>query len=233
MYDILYISYQEPHAEINWKSLFNRFPNRAKRLHGITGIHRAHAIAAKIVSTDMFYVVDGDAEIMLDFHFNHSVPDHQKDHIHVFRAKNPINDLIYGYGAVKLLPTESVKQLENFQLKPDMTSSLPNARYHVVHELSNITRFNTDPFNTWRSAFRECAKLSSKVIDGQIDRETAMRLNTWCSEGSDRPFGKWCISGALAGRAYGEKFSNDLESIFKINDWQWMRNQFEEIKGLI
>ena len=31
-------------------------------------------------------------------------------------------------------------------------------------QVSNITAFNTDPFNTWRSAFRECTKLASAII---------------------------------------------------------------------
>jgi phosphoribosylpyrophosphate synthetase len=33
--------------------------------------------------------------------------------------------------------------------------------------VSNITAFNTDPYSTWKSAFRECVKLSSKIIDRQ------------------------------------------------------------------
>lgn len=226
MFDIVYISYREPNAERNWKALFNRFPERTKRLHGITGIHRAHMIAANMVTTDMFYVVDGDAVIMQDFHFNHTVPWHQKDHIHVFRAQNPVNDLVYGYGAVKLLPTNSVKALGEYDLKPDMTSSLPNAKYYVVHQLSNVTEFNTSEFDTWRSAFRECAKLSSRVIDGQQDKETQHRLDVWCSTGIDRAFGDFCIRGANAGRAFGERFKNDSQIIFKINDMDWMQQRF-------
>ena len=231
MYDIVFISYKESTAEANWKAVYNRFPTRAKRLHGIKGIHQAHAVAASMVMTDMFYVVDADAHILPDFHFIYEVLDHEKDHVHVFRAKNPINDLVYGYGAVKLLPTDRVSKLLEHQLKPDMTSSLPATSYHVVHELSNITAFNTDPFNTWRSAFRECAKLSSKVIDGQIDIETEQRLDAWCTTGADRTFGEYAIVGASHGREYGYDHSQDLKSLFLINDWDWMRARYEEIYG--
>lgn len=231
MYDIVFISYKEETAETNWKEVFNRFPTRAKRLHGIKGIHQAHAIAANMVMTDMFYVVDADALIMPDFHFIYEVPEYEKDHVHVFRAKNPINDLVYGYGAVKLLPTASVSKLLEYHLKPDMTSSLPDTKYHVVHELSNITAFNTDAFNTWRSAFRECAKLASKVIDGQKDKETEDRLDIWCTVGADRPFGEYAIVGATHGREYGYEHSHDLKNLFLINDWEWMRARYEEIYG--
>lgn len=227
MYDIVFISYHESNAEVNWKALDDRFHGRTKRLHGVNGLHRAHKIAATMVSTDMFYVVDGDAVVMPTFHFNHEVPDHQKDHVHVFRAKNPVNGLVYGYGAIKLLPTSSVKLINESDLKPDMTSSLPNAKYHVVHELSNITEFNTDPFNSWRSAFRECTKLASKVISGQKDDETQHRLDVWCSTGSALPNGKWVIKGAVAGRDYGFENRDDLTRLFMINDLEWMRTKFE------
>jgi hypothetical protein len=149
----------------------------------------------------------------------------------VFRAKNPINDLVYGYGAVKLLPTASVLRMDLDNIKPDMTSSLPESKYKVVHELSNITQFNTDPFNSWRSAFRECAKLSSKVIDNQKDLETEKRLDAWCSLGADRPNGIWTIKGAKAGRAYGSANRGNISKLSNINDMEWMISRFEEVRA--
>ena len=41
-----------------------------------------------------------------------------------------------------------------------------------MNQLSNISAFNVDAFSTWRSAFRECAKLASKTIDRQNKEET-------------------------------------------------------------
>lgn len=221
----------EPNCEVNWKALDDRFQGRTKRLHGIKGIHRAHWVAANMVTTDMFYVVDGDAQILPNFHFNHDVPERQKNHVFVFRAKNPINDLIYGYGAVKLLPRAAVLSMDLENTKPDMTSSLPSSSYNVVHEVSNITAFNTDPFNAWRSAFRECAKLSSKVIDNQKDQETGQRLDTWCNVGLDRTHGIWTIKGAKAGRAYGNANRNDMPKLSMINDMRWMVSKFEEVRA--
>jgi hypothetical protein len=229
MSDIVFISYKESNAETNWKNISDRFGNRVKRLHGVKGLHLAHSVAANMVATDMFYVVDGDAEISPEFQFNYQVKDNQRDHVHVFRAKNPINDLVYGYGAVKLLPTENVKKLLDYKLKPDMTSSLPDIKYNIIHEVSNITRFNTDPFNTWRSAFRECAKLSSKVIDRQKSIETEERLDIWCTIGENKPFGKFAITGAQAGRDYGYMKSDNITELFLINDWNWMQQKYKEI----
>ena len=223
-YDIVFISYNEPNADVNYKALKKRFP-RAKRVHGVKGIHQAHIEAAKLVDTIMFWVVDGDAEITKDFYFDHQVSSYERDIVHVWRSKNPVNDLIYGYGGVKLLPTKLTLNMD--VSKPDMTTSI-SSKFKAVHVLSNITSFNTDPFNTWKSAFRECCKLSSKVIDRQKNDETNDRLNTWCTLGEDRPYGKFAIEGASAGRTYGEMHQGNLEALSKINDFEWLKRMFDQ-----
>lgn len=86
------------------------------------------------------------------------------DHVHVWRAKNPINDLVYGYGGIKLFPRLLTKNMDT--TKPDMTTSI-SKHFIAINEVANTTRFNTSPFETWKGAFRECAKLSSKIIDRQ------------------------------------------------------------------
>ena len=45
MFDVVFISYQEPNAEENWQALKQRVPV-AKRVHGVKGIHNAHVKAA-------------------------------------------------------------------------------------------------------------------------------------------------------------------------------------------
>ena len=223
-YDIVFISYNEPTADDNFKNLKERFP-RAKRVHGVKGIHQAHIEAAKLVDTCMLWVVDGDAEIVNEFNFDHEVSSYEKDIVHVWRSKNPINDLIYGYGGVKLLPTTLTLNMDTS--KPDMTTSI-SSKFKAVKSVSNITAFNTDPFNTWKSAFRECCKLSSKIIDRQKDEETLHRLNIWCTVGKDRPFGELAIAGAKAGSEYGTLNRDNLEALKKINDFDWLKRKFDE-----
>ena len=46
MFDIFFISYQEPNADVNFAILQDRFPI-AQRVHGVKGIHQAHKEAAK------------------------------------------------------------------------------------------------------------------------------------------------------------------------------------------
>ena len=83
-----------------------------------------------------------------------------------------------------------------------MTTSI-SGKFKAISQLSNITAFNTDPFNTWKGAFRECVKLSSLVIDRQKDEETFKRLNTWCTRGKTKPFGKYAIQVCEAYAAEG------------------------------
>ena len=97
--------------------------------------------------------------------------------------------------------------------KPDMTTSI-STKFKAMPEVSNITAFNTDDFSTWRSAFRECCKLSSRVIDGQINEETQQRLDVWCSVGTTAS-----IAGALAGKEWGYSNKQNSEELLKINDY--------------
>ena len=102
-----------------------------------------------------------------------------------------------------------------------------STRFKVIDELSNITAFNTDPFNTWKSAFRECVKLSSR-ISNHDDDESLYRLKTWCTVGDDKPYGEYSIAGALAGNEYGCKYKDDEIMLSKINDWKWLADEFKK-----
>jgi hypothetical protein len=221
-YDIVFISYKEPTAEENWKNLKDKFP-QAKRIHGVTGIHQAHIEAAKIASTPMFWVVDGDAIIEDTFNFDYSVSRHDRDVVHVWASKNPINGLVYGYGGIKLLPREMVLTM-NTNTK-DMTLGISH-RFKSMSAVSNTTAFNTDPYNTWKSAFRECVKLASKVFDKDYDEKTDDRLATWCTEGKETPFGHYAIGGARAGKQYGNSNLGNDKALSKINDFEWLEEKF-------
>lgn len=224
MYDIVFISYQEPTADKNYKKLKERFP-RAKRVHGVKGIHQAHISAAKKSFTKMLWIVDADAEILDEFEFNYTVDDYDLDTVHVWRSINPINGLVYGYGGVKLFPKRLTINMDTS--KPDMTTSITD-KFKPMPIISNITAFNTDPFNAWKSAFRECAKLSSKIIDRQNDQETEKRLRIWQTVGKDKAYGKYAIAGALAGAKYGRKYKDSIEDLYKINDFEWLKEKFQE-----
>ena len=94
--------------------------------------------------------------------------------------------------------------------------------------VSNVTAFNTDPFSTWKSAFRECVKLSSKIIDGQVSNETEERLDAWCVLNNSVPYGVFAYAGALAGKQYGQENAGNLPALTLINDYDWLKIQFQQ-----
>jgi hypothetical protein len=223
-YDIVFISYNEPNADENYKLLCEKFP-RAKRVDKVKGIHQAHIEAAKLSTTDVFWVVDADAIVVDGFNFDHIVSTYDKETVQVWRSRNPINDLEYGYGGVKLLPKKLTLNMD--VSRPDMTTSI-SKQFNAVPIVSNITAFNTDPFSTWKSAFRECVKLASGIIVRNKEKETLERLETWCTVGNDRDFGIYCIAGANAGKLYGESNKDNPTMLNNINDFDWLKQEFEK-----
>ena len=224
-YDVVFISYNEPNADENYNRLLDKC-SRAKRVHGIKGIHNAHIKAASLCDTDMIWIVDGDAIIEDDFNFNLVMSSYDRDCVHVWRSRNPVNNLEYGNGGVKLLPRQLTLDM-NVDTS-DMTTSI-SKKFKAMDTVSNINSFNTDAFATWRSAFRECCKLASRIIERQHEEETMHRLDIWCSVGIDKPFGECAINGAQAGRKYGENNKNNADALKKINDFDWLQEQFNAI----
>lgn len=228
MYDIAFLSFNESDANNLYFKFLKRIanlPNKVYRIHGVKGIHQAHVAAAKLSTTSMFWVVDVDADLLPDFKFNTTLDPSEEDIVHVWRSKNPVNDLEYGYGGVKLLPTQLTLNMD--MSSPDMTTSI-SPRFKSMPQISNITAFNINPLCTWRSAFRECAKLASRTILGQLDDESAYRLKVWTHVGGDRPFGEYALAGASAGEWFGKTYKGNKKMLVKINDYDWLTIQFNE-----
>lgn len=221
LFDIIFLSYDEFAADENFKKLKARFP-RAKRVNGVKGIKEAHKAAAELASTSMFYVVDADAEIVTDFDFKDQIIHLDINTVYIWHSRNLVNGLEYGYGGIKLFPTHAVLSYTGSPV--DFTTSVTHSVY-VVDRVANITRFDTDPFSTWRSAFRECVKLSTGIINGQIGEETKERLRIWCSVGNGE-FGDFSIAGANKGLEFGRIFQNQPEMLRLINDFDWLEGKF-------
>ena len=216
-YDVVFISYHEPNAEAAYEALSAQV--KAHWVKDVTGIFEAHKAAAEAATTKMFWVVDADAEIVDTFKFNYIPDQYDQDVVHVWNSKNPVNGLEYGYGGVKLFNREQVLDATSWGL--DFTTGLSN-RFKAMPDLSCVTRFNTDGFSTWRSAFRECVKLALKN-----DAESKERLDGWLHPVPDAYFRHEAKRGAEEGRAYGEKYATKPLRLAKINDYEWLKEQYE------
>lgn len=225
---IILLSYYEQVAVERYTKLVNRFGNRVKHIANVSGIVNAHYAAAQIAESEAFYVVDADAEVLDDFVFDFMPDEKFKNHVHVWRSKNPLNGLTYGYGGVKMFSKSMFnRDFENFI---DLTTSISSLGTVVLDQVANITDFNVDPLSTWRSAFRECAKLSSRVINNANEKETAYRLNVWTSTANGN-YSDFCLHGAREGKRFGEQFKNDLVSLNRINDFKWLADEFRSFFG--
>lgn len=223
MYEIIFLSKNEADSDQNWERLSQRFPT-AIRINGVKGIHQAHKEAARRSFTKNFWVVDADAIVDSSFNFDYEIPEDERQYVHIWYSHNPVNDLQYGYGGIKLFPKEAV--LLSSQDSIDFTTSL-NTGVKIIPMVSNITAFNTDAFSTWRSAFRECVKLLSGQINNSVETENQNRFSAWSSKGRDRPFGEYSIKGAHDAGIFVDKFKNDSRMLQNINDFTWLENYFD------
>jgi hypothetical protein len=227
-FDVFFISSYELNALENWNNLKN-IHDQSKRIHGLPSIFEAYAKAAELSETDFFFTVDGDNYVSGDFSFKEVENlDEYADFVHVWRAQNSVNKLVYGFGGVKLWPRKIFfnQSNSNFSKYVDITLSLANGKYYIQKNLASTTVFNTSAFNAWKSAFRESVKLTSSIIN-KPDKMSQERLNTWLSVGSKEPFGDWCIEGAKCGNQFGQNYFDDKEKLLLIHDLDFLKNLFE------
>lgn len=219
-FDVIFLAYDEAEAEANWQQLQSVCP-RAKMVSRVKGIYNAHAEAARVATTDMFYVVDADAWVE-SFGFDYVPLIQDRETVHIWYSRNPVNGLEYGYGGIKLFAKSHFEKTKAGVI--DVATSMGAVK--VVPVVACETRFNTDEFSTWKSAFRECAKLSARLIKNQINKETEERLQTWSTVDLGAPYGEFAIAGATEGIAYGSAHVDDPYALEKINDFDWLAKQF-------
>lgn len=223
--DVVFISYQELDAEENFQRLITKAP-WAKRVQGVKGIFEAHLAAAKLSETDIFYVVDGDAWITDKFDFDYHPGIFDLDCTYIWNSINPVNGLKYGYGGVKLFNKHHILNSVGWN-QLDMTTTV-NTKIKVINAVSNETRFNSDEFNTWRSAFRECVKLCYNQDLDPLNKEHRKRLEIWKTVGQEKEHGKYSIDGANYAVSYYDANKGNLESLKMINDIEWLKNEFKQ-----
>lgn len=225
MFDIIFMSYEEPNADKNWEKLVSKY-KWAQRVHGVKGLVNAHIECAKISRTSMYYHVEADNIVEEDFNFTYRPDKWNRDVVHVWRAKNPITGLAYGNNGIKLFPTHKVLALEGKNVT-DFTTSVSD-KFKAVQVVASTVDTEMDDFNVWKSAFRECVKLQSGIIDRQKQKETSDRLETWCNVGNGK-FGQSSIEGARQGRQYAIDNADNPEALRLINDFKWLEDRYNEL----
>lgn len=225
--DIIFLSYDEPCADLHFEAL-QKFRPYAKRVTGVKGIREAHIAVAEKAFTSNFFVVDGDTEVIESCHnaFDYKPEMWDKRYVHVWNSINPVNNLIYGYGGVKMFHKDMFKQLSNEQYV-DFSTSLGDGVKLMNSSIEHIsiTHFNSSAYHAWKGAFREVAKLTRALKDQNANRD---EINLWRAQwmlyqNPDAPFSQFARLGANAGDMFA--FSND--DISPINNNEWLKEQYE------
>jgi hypothetical protein len=225
--DIVFISYDEPEADENYKKLSEKFP-RAKRVHGVVGMENALAEAARVSSTPWYFAVFGKTELHPEFDFTFQPDYFQQPKHYIFYSENRVNKLVYGEMAVIMYNCNLVLDNIGSEFGLDYTMSFP---HEVVPIISTYGNFNTSPYHTWRTAFREVSKLYD-IQSKTPTVETEYRINVWetVAEGN---YAEWALKGAHDGREFYLAHKDDYNYRKNSFNWQWLRNYFSERHGIV
>lgn len=224
MIPIYFLYNDETNADENLARLQAR-ASHALAVKSIGTIFESHKHIANLCESDRFYVVDADCWIVDSFNFDKQIELKPKS-VAVFRAKNPINGLVYGHGGIKLFSKDcfSAERLD----RPDMTTTLAD-HYIKLNILASEHRFNYSAYATWRTAFREAVKLSAGINKNNNDTETKERLTMWCEAGNETQYGYFAIQGARQGVSYAKSPDVDFNLV---NNFAWLDSKFKEWIGV-
>jgi hypothetical protein len=216
--DIMFISYDEPNADANWAILSAKFP-QARRLHGIEGMEKALLKAAEMSRTKWYYAVFAKTELHPSFDFEFRPDLFQQPKHYIFHAENPLNGLRYGHMGVVLYNCDIVKNISEFGI--DYTMSAAHA---VVPIVSAVARFNSNPYQTWRTAFREASKLA-QFCDEKDNVENQYRLDVW-TRIAEGQYSDWCLQGARDGVMFYRANKENKTQLKNAFNWGWLREYF-------
>jgi len=235
-YDVVFLSYDEPNADDNWKDLLTKIPH-AKRVHGIKGSDSAHKEVARIATTDRVVIIDADNILQGDL-LNQII---EIDDIDVdqcvlsWPSQNIINGLQYGNGGIKCWPTQLILDMRTHEnADPDNVKTQIDFCWHVnyvgIDECYSTIHNNITPQQAWRAGFREGVKMSldqgSKVSNlTQVWPGNLKRLGIWMMVGMDVPNGIWSILGARQG-CYLTNFT-DWECV-NVRDFEYLNAYWKD-----
>ena len=209
MYDIVFISYNEPNAEENWERLLVRFP-LAKRVHGVKGSDAAHKAAAALSDTGWFITVDADNIVhssFFDLDLDMSDP---KIQVYGWCGRNKINGLRYGNGGLKIWKKDFVINMRTHEASESDRAQVDfcwEDGYRNFPTVYSDSVINGSPFQSWRAGFREGVKMT--LLDGvkipameikeKVWWHNIHRLRMWSTVGAHEEHGLYAILGARMG----------------------------------
>ena len=219
--DIVFLSNGEIGADENYEHLLNvtkGLPNRVVRVDGIDGRVAAYHAAAEASNTPWMFTVFAKLKVSPKFDWNWQPDRMQAPKHYIFHAKNPVNGLTYGHQA--MIAYNKKLTLANEGRGLDFTL---DDLHETVPLISGTAQYNTDPFSTWRTAFREVLKLRADHSDIAKDR-----LNAWLNN-AEGDFAQFSIKGAVDADEYYDEVDGDFNALKLSYEWAWLRQRFDDL----
>ncbi|MFJ4648209.1 hypothetical protein ACIP6Q_32425 [Streptomyces bobili] len=221
LFDAVMLSYDEPLADRLHARLQRVLGVKVKRLHGVQGMRRAYRLAAEVADAEQFLLADGDFVLATEFALPAVEPLAEGVSMRVWRARNPLNGLIYGYGGLKLIRRSALRDLGE---AVDVLAALPG-RVEFSADIAGTTRINQSPYHAWKAGFRECAMLARGSEYGMDDAEATERIAAWTA-GGEGEFAEFAVCGASEGVSFAHEAARVPALFDKLNDPGWLSARF-------
>lgn len=239
----VFLSYDEPNANVNFDKLKNGHPNpeMIRRVHGVKGLDAAHKACAAHAVNDRFFTIDGDCAVDPEIWKEEMVLD-AKDIQCTFSwsSRNIINGLVYGNGGIKLWYAPYVLNMRTHEAAdPDDNDNnvdfcWDEKNYKQMNYTYGTVMNNATAFQAFRAGFREGVKMGldqghkvdvdkfkNKMYPGNY-----ARWLIWMTVGRDVTNGFWAMYGARLGahKLYIENFDHSL-----ISDYDWFKDYWNSL----
>ena len=218
--DIVFLSNGEQCADQNYEHLLavtKHSGNRVVRVDGIDGRVQAYHAAVEASNTPWAFTVFAKLKVNSKFDWGWQPDRLQIPKHYIFHAKNPVNGLEYGHQG--MIAYNKKLTLANQGKGLDFTLDDP---HETVELLSGTATFNTDPYSTWRTAFREVIKLKSDYTD-----IAAERLHAWLTV-AEGEFAEHCLLGAKDAVEFYDEVMGDIEELKKSYEWAWLKGYYQK-----
>jgi len=233
--DIIFLSYDEPNADINYADLCHKVP-WAKRVHGVKGSDAAHKAAAEISETDWLVTVDADNIVYPKF-FNLDVDvDNPKIQVYSWLGKNIVNGLQYGNGGLKIWRKDFIMGMKTHEASESDRAQVDFCWENGYQQFKNCfsdVHITGSPFQAWRAGFREGVKMTlldgiripSYEIQEKIWWHNLHRLKIWSTVGAHVENGLFSVLGARQGNF----MTNCTDwNYIEVRDFEYLRNLYVE-----
>lgn len=208
-FDVVFLSYDEPNADLNYADLCSKVP-WTKRVHGVKGSDEAHKAAARQSETDWVVTVDADNIVNPKFFSLDIETDNPKIQVYSWLGRNAINGLQYGNGGLKIWRKNFILDMRTHEAAESDRAQVDfcwEDGYRQFKTCFSDVHVNGSAFQAWRAGFREGVKMTLdngiKVAPNEIEQRiwwhNLHRLRMWATVGSHIEYGSFAVLGTRMG----------------------------------